>query len=536
MPVCARCGEPLHPDRSNFCGSCGAAAPLPEVAPESLARYREVLKRFSRDGIGEPEAQQLRALREHLAIPQRVHDALMDELGEGPRAAGSLLLQLDGSTLKYFVAESRCMLRFQLSNTGELAFDVQMTAQLNGEPLAAVSSGTIFPHHEGQLQLWFEPQRAGYHELGGELKVEDLLGERTSYHFRGLQFRVATASEKAAVHVVNIDQSSARVVDNSRSMFGSGESGGVGLVGEAEWHDVKLTLEVPEAATSSKPVTTAEESEEDDTPLVVDFSLQTELATYDHGALLAYGDLSTVFAGVERGSGRQIATKIPDDAVDNALMANEVRILNVLRREEGAQLKHLPVIVEQFKTNDGRAATLFERIDGLTLTELRERLPGGVPQEHLIWLARRCLSVLGWAHSNGIVHGNLEPANLLVRAADHNVWLVDWSFAILNPAATGQGFRCLNADYSPPEVAERKPPLPASDLYSLGKCMVFAAGGELSTNAFPDSVDERLQRFFRFFLRESALQRAQDAWDMYKQLDNLREEIFGPHQFHELVI
>jgi hypothetical protein len=44
-------------------------------------------------------------------------------------------------------------------------------------------------------------------------------------------------------------------------------------------------------------------------------------------------------------------------------------------------------------------------------------------------------------------------------------------------------------------------------------------------------MDERLQRFLRFFVVESALGRPGDAWDMYKQLDNLREEVFGSHEF-----
>lgn len=179
---------------------------------------------------------------------------------------------------------------------------------------------------------------------------------------------------------------------------------------------------------------------------------------------------------------------------------------------------------------------MFERINGLDLCSLRERLPGGVPQRHLVWIMRRVLSVLGWAHKNGILRGNVEPTHLLVRPADHNVWLVDWSWAIVEPAKTGRTFRCLNEDYGPPEARDRKAPLPSSDLHSLGKAMIYAAGGDPATNPRPDTVDLRLQRFLRFFVVESALGRAGDAWDMSQQLDNLREEVFGRHAFLALEV
>jgi len=100
----------------------------------------------------------------------------------------------------------------------------------------------------------------------------------------------------------------------------------------------------------------------------------------------------------------------------------------------------------------------------------------------------------------------------------------------VNPARTGQGFKALNATYSPPEVAERKPPLPASDLYSLGKCMIFAAGGDPTTRRLPE-MDERLGRFLRFMTLDSALGRPQDAWQTYMQVERLREQLWGAHTF-----
>ena len=44
----------------------------------------------------------------------------------------------------------------------------------------------------------------------------------------------------------------------------------------------------------------------------------------------------------------------------------------------------------------------------------------------------RVLSVIGFAHSQGVIHGNIDPAHLLIRGEDHNVTVLDWSNALLS--------------------------------------------------------------------------------------------------------
>jgi serine/threonine protein kinase len=279
----------------------------------------------------------------------------------------------------------------------------------------------------------------------------------------------------------------------------------------------------------------------------VRFTIRTEQGQYEATAVLAQGDLATIYDGRRSRDGARVVVKIADDSQDNDLIQAEVSALRLLRSTPSPQLKHLPVVLDQLHTRDGRLGTVLEYIDGYNLTQVRERLPRGLPVRHLIWLMRRCFSVLGWAHSLGVLHGNLDPAHILCRAADHNVWVLDWCYAIVNPAQSGQSFRCLNEEYSPPEVAARKPPLPSSDLYSLGKCMFYVLGGSPKDKTLPatsdgppgepaEPIDERLQRFLQFCVLESPLSRAQDAWQGYRHLQHLRKELWGPHQFVELTL
>ena len=250
------------------------------------------------------------------------------------------------------------------------------------------------------------------------------------------------------------------------------------------------------------------------------------------------GDIAAIHRGrcVEGPrAGLAVAAKLAVDRADNELILVEVEALRRLQAGDGAQRRQLPEVLDLFQGGE-RAGLIMTWQEGLDGALLRERFPGGIPPEHVIWIGRRLLSVAGFAHKHGVVHANIEPAHLIVRAADHHVALVDWCWAVTEPARTRQGFRVYNPDYSAPEVREKKPPLPAADLYSIGRCLLFLLGGDLTSGEMPTQVDDRLQRFVRYLTRPSPLQRAQDAWDMFVELERVRAGIYGPHRFQEFVV
>jgi hypothetical protein len=519
--ACVQCGAPVKAG-ANFCGACGAAA---EDDPGAVARYREVLERFLADGpLEAAEIEQLGALRARLGLRAHTHDLLVDAIALPDPVR--LRLAVDASTIRHFEVGARCMVRLQVHNDGDLALErLEVHAEVFGEETLPPSTvETLFPGRAEVVTVWLVPRVAGFQELRGVLHAVDLAGERSAARFEGVRFRVGGASDAPRISVVHVDQRSARVVDNSRSSFAPAEAPGGLVSDEAVWHPVPLRpLALPQAPRIARGGAPR-------------FTVKAENGEYQVDRHVARGDLATVFGGRRARDGLPVVVKVADDRADNDLMQAEVSTLRLLRSEDSPQLKHLPVVLDQFETPDGRLGTVFERIDGLDLTAIRERLPGGVPPRHMIWLMRRCLSVLGRAHALGVLHGNLDPAHVMVRPKDHNVWLVDWTCAIVNPAQTGQGFRVLNEVYGPPEVAARKPPMPSSDLYSLGKTMVYAAGGDPAEKTLPDAMDERLQRFVRFMVLESQRGRAQDAWELYTSLDRLRAEIWGAHQFVEFEV
>jgi hypothetical protein len=440
--------------------------------------------------------------------------------------------RLDTSTFEFFAQKRRCMLRIEVTNEGARAIEaVELDTHLAGQAmLEPARAANLDPGERAVLTVWLVPEVAGFQELKGELRVRDAAGETARFTFDRVLFRVGGGDGPhiPQVSIVHIDQSSARIVDNSRSQFAAPAPIG-GLVGNGTWHALPI-VRVP----SPPPVRASEPPAPVSAP--VSFHVTTAVAAYDVDATIAQGDIATVYRGRRRSDAAPVAVKVVDGAGDDDLMQAELRALRILAAEASPQRKHLPVVLDSFRTADGRTGTVFEELDGIDLVALRARLPGGIPEVHLLWLMRRVLSVLGHAHAHGIVHGNVDPAHIVVRPKDHNVWLVDWCWSVVNPAQTGEGFRCRNETYGPPEVALRKAPLPSADIYSLGKCMFFAAGGDPTRRTLPEGIGPRLARLLEYATTESALGRPQDAWRLYAELDRLREQILGPHKFIEFVI
>lgn len=250
---------------------------------------------------------------------------------------------------------------------------------------------------------------------------------------------------------------------------------------------------------------------------------------------LADGDLAELWCS-PGSDGDPCVAKVAHDAADNDLIFNEAEALQRLHEGGARQAALLPRLHARFFTRDGRAGNLLGLVEGLTGLQLRERLPAGVPPEHVIWIGRRVLSVVGHAHKQGLLHGNIEPAHVIVRPRDHRVVLIDWCYTVVEPGRTGQGFRAIHDTYSAPEVAQRGRPTPAADLLSIGRTLAFLLGADPLELDMADHVPDPLRRFIRYLARPSPLQRAQDAWEAYFELERVRDTCFGPHVFREFVV
>ncbi len=223
---------------------------------------------------------------------------------------------------------------------------------------------------------------------------------------------------------------------------------------------------------------------------------------------------------------KEAAIKIIANAADNSLVANEQSFYQSLAHFSFPScLEHLQI--------DGKGAIALSYVSGgCDLLELRRRyqakynLPG-LPQEHLFWILDRFLCAAGWLHEHNILHGNIQPDNLLVQPQTHNGLLIGFLHCRISPSSEAV-LDVVNPAYCAPEVFTRRfKPHPVSDIYALGRCMIELLGGH------GDSLDERLplDPRLRTFLQKMTLpdpaRRAADAWELAEELKMLRRNIYG---------
>ncbi|TWU08037.1 serine/threonine protein kinase [Stieleria varia] len=90
-------------------------------------------------------------------------------------------------------------------------------------------------------------------------------------------------------------------------------------------------------------------------------------------------------------------------------------------------------------------------------------------------IVRECLAALASLHRDGIVHGDVKPANIMLKRSGH-VKLIDLGSAIQyrNPPRE----RECTPVYAAPEVLENQPATPRSDLASVGYVLIEMLSGQ----------------------------------------------------------
>ena len=149
-----------------------------------------------------------------------------------------------------------------------------------------------------------------------------------------------------------------------------------------------------------------------------------------------------------------------------------------------------------------------------------------------MWILQRLLSALSYLHYLGIIHCDIKPANIILHTQEHNAVLVDFGLCVLDPTADtlakgGTEF------YVPPEFVLGLPPIPASDIYSLGKTAVFLAGGDPRTGTAPADMCDPLRKLLRSMTLQDSLARPGDARKLHQQLTDIRRQVYGRTETRE---
>ena len=237
------------------------------------------------------------------------------------------------------------------------------------------------------------------------------------------------------------------------------------------------------------------------------------------------GEVAYIFKGTNKKDIVYLKMAIVPD--DNELFDTEYDVLTTSRHQS------LPYVEQKININDSNAI-LMREVKGITMNELLEQYKKGVPAEHVMWMLERLLSVVGYLHSNCVVHGNIKPENIIINKDNHNVSLLGFSFCIPKANTSEAQYKIVNDYYTAPEVDKTARVLPSSDVYSIGKIAIKLLGGDVSSNGMPILIDARVRAFIRKMVSTNLSDRPNDAWKLWTELIELRNEVFGTQRFKKL--
>jgi hypothetical protein len=189
---------------------------------------------------------------------------------------------------------------------------------------------------------------------------------------------------------------------------------------------------------------------------------------------LGSGGMGRVYLGRSPG-GRQVAIKvIRSDLAENPdFRARFAREASAARKVSG--IFTAPVVDADLTGQVPWLATAY--VPGPSLTDaVMQR--GPMPTTLVFRLAAGLAEGLAAIHAAGVVHRDLKPSNVLL--AEDGPRLIDFgiSRSIENSSLTQTGTVVGSPGFMSPEQAEGRPVGPASDIFSLGAVLTFAATGE----------------------------------------------------------
>jgi serine/threonine protein kinase len=186
---------------------------------------------------------------------------------------------------------------------------------------------------------------------------------------------------------------------------------------------------------------------------------------------LGGGSFGTVFRAHDTILDREVALKVlrPGNQHSATSLLAEARA--------AAALNHPNVCaIHAVDSNEGVPIIVMEFVAGRALPHLLGH--GALEPAQAASIARQIALGMANAHANGVVHGDLKPANILVTQ-DGTVKVVDFGMARRMPSLAGpdettiwnpesEGGISGTPAYMAPEQARGEPPTQASDVFSLG--------------------------------------------------------------------
>ncbi|NLH63707.1 MAG: Stk1 family PASTA domain-containing Ser/Thr kinase [Erysipelotrichaceae bacterium] len=196
---------------------------------------------------------------------------------------------------------------------------------------------------------------------------------------------------------------------------------------------------------------------------------------------LGKGGMADVFLGIDTILNRQVAIKV----LRTEMNTDAVSILRFEREAQAAAALAHPNIVEIYDVGDykGHHYIVMEYVVGQTLKQVIKSR-GPLLNEEAVDIMKQMCSAIAEAHSRGIIHRDIKPQNVIVKA-DGSIKILDFGIATAKGAMqlTQANNVMGSVHYLAPELAKGEPSSPQSDIYALGICLYEMLAGDVPFKA-----------------------------------------------------
>ncbi len=190
------------------------------------------------------------------------------------------------------------------------------------------------------------------------------------------------------------------------------------------------------------------------------------------------GGMATVYRGRHTTLDRDVAIKVLHPHLSSSTR-NRKRFAREARAIEHLRHENILEIFDYSGIDSGDCYIITEFVEGQTLTTLVEE-QARLPSEVVAHIGIKLCHALGYAHESGILHRDMKPDNVMIRA-DGTVKLMDFGIArfLDESQVTLTGALVGSPAFMSPEQAVEAPLDTRSDLFSLGTMLFYLVTGEL---------------------------------------------------------
>lgn len=227
-----------------------------------------------------------------------------------------------------------------------------------------------------------------------------------------------------------------------------------------------------------------------------------------------------------------VVVKVPKKVTDIDLVENEIKVLQAMypaTAKDEKMYRYLPRPMEVLRLDLGRTvsrpALVLPFMDGyVSMADVIKAYPDGIDFRDMVWMFKRLLVAIGFAHHLGYVHGAVIPTHVLVHPIGHGAKLIDWSYAV----PLNQRVRAMSAAYEEsyaPEILDRKDVTGAADVYMAAKCATALLGKQDAPKPVLDFLGECMDPLPNM--------RRANAWDLHEAFDQILLDVVGKPKYRK---